>query len=897
MSTERMRRVEEIFAAARDLDAAARGAFLASACGGDESLRREVSSLLDFDDTTLDIAGGIAEVAQEMRAETSPLPGRDCGPWRLLRLLGQGGMGSVYLAERADGAYEMRAAVKILRRGFASELARARFLQERRILARLQHPNIGRLLDAGDLPALVPGEPPQPYLVMEYIDGQPITTYSRTHQLPPRACVELLLPLCGAVAQAHRSLIIHRDLKPANVLVTAAGEPKLLDFGISKMLEEEGVETGSIFTPLTPAYAAPEQLAGEPATTATDVYGLGLLLYEMLTGHPPHDVSGNTLTVMNRRLDASRLTPPSARAGRAADPDLDTIVLQALHPEPGRRYASVDALADDLQRYLRLEPVLARGDSRLYRLRRFARRHWAPLGAAGLAFAGLAAGLAIAVWEARIAQRRFDDVRRLANVFLFDIHDGVSRLPGSTQLREKISSTAVEYLDRLAADAGHDYGLRRELAAGYLRLAQARGALVGSSLGRIEEAYPLVERGLALLHDMPAAELDLARATEASLLMTRGRYRLGRSDGEGGRADLNRAHRLSDAGCRQEPDPAQDCIRRTNATMALAETAAMTRSSDAAALVVRLREESLAAEKYQTPTETESARIRLALVQSKVTSVETGFPAAARELRPWLEKVHRLAAADPPSDRLLRLAHSYYSLYASYLGPGSGPADLVMREDLLRRSLLCAATVLKLDPADRRARLNWAQASGQLGALLSTARPVEAADLLDRAVETSLELVQLAPDQSTYLYSLGEHSLGYMKLLMQLGREDRARELAPRVAPYMNPFFHQGIPPERDDEFVQLTAGAWLAQAAEEAASPRARPLAAQTQERALAYAKARSGSPAAKALAAEMEDILRGTPSPLWDELQTKFPLNSYIQQKRQGRKVLAPAAATAPR
>jgi eukaryotic-like serine/threonine-protein kinase len=377
-------------------------------------VRAELESLLDYDvaDTSLgDCIGGVAD-----RLLQSPIP-EDvrCGPYRLVRLLGQGGMGSVYLAERQDGEVEQNVAVKLLRVDGATPVSRDRFLRERQILATLNHPGIAKLLDAGHSAS------GQPYLAMEYIDGVPIDVHARN--LPVAAQLELFLSVCDAVAYAHRNLVIHRDIKPSNILVDGAGAPKLLDFGIAKLLDEEH-STGAptMLTrewgrPLTPEYAAPEQLSGGPITTAIDVYSLGVLLYDLLTGELPTGPASQPYPELMRMLaDTHTETPrPSEVAGRTSSSlgrqirgDLDTVVLKAVKKEPHERYPSVTALADDVRRYLRHEPIAAKPDSLAYRTAKFLRRNRVQVALAGIAVVAGLAGLAGTLVQANTARVQRD---------------------------------------------------------------------------------------------------------------------------------------------------------------------------------------------------------------------------------------------------------------------------------------------------------------------------------------------------------------------------------------------------------------------------------------------------------------------------------------------------------
>jgi serine/threonine-protein kinase len=320
-------------------------------------------------------------------------------------------MGAVYSAERVDGEVAQRVAIKLLRPGSDEPVVRQRFLIERQILANLCHPNIARLLDAGHR------EDDQPYLAMEYVEGQPIDLY--VSEISTRQKITLFLKVCAAVAYMHRNLVVHRDLKPANILVTTEGEPKVLDFGIAKMLGLTANSTATSTRVLTPDYASPEQVVGGPITTASDIYSLGAVLYKLLTGASPHQFEGVSPSAIAFAISSGRITPPSKLAPGLGD-DLEMILMKALRREPQERYVAIEQFSEDLDNYLQSRAIRARKGDAWYRARKFLRRHWLPVAAATVTVTGLLAGILVANQERAIAQQRFSDVRQLANVFLFD---------------------------------------------------------------------------------------------------------------------------------------------------------------------------------------------------------------------------------------------------------------------------------------------------------------------------------------------------------------------------------------------------------------------------------------------------------------------------------------------
>lgn len=472
MTPENWQRIKQVLEAVEGVDGAARDLVLENACEGNAELRAEVESLLEHEARI-----GVFEAAAAQ-------PGRACaepsqiGPYRIERLLGSGGMGDVYLASRADEQYRKQVAIKIIQR-FGSENLERRFRNERQILAMLEHPSIARLLDGGTLPD------GRLYFVMEYIEGEPIDAWVDGRKPPLADVLRLFLQVCAAVQFAHQNLVVHRDLKPGNILVNEAGEPRLLDFGIAKMLPVEAVDldrTAPLERLLTPSYASPEQVTGAPLTTATDVYSLGVLLYRLLTGVSPYKgAPGFPVDVAGAIL---RYEPPPASAA-AADAvrvrwlrgDLDAVLRKAMEKDAARRYATVEAFAEDVRRYLEGRPVLARRGSAAYRARKFVRRNRLAVAAAAVVATAIAAGTGSTLWYARRAQaekaradQRFDELRRISESLLFEFHDSIQNLPGATDARALVLRRALEYLDRLAAEDGSDPAVQRDLATAYARV-------------------------------------------------------------------------------------------------------------------------------------------------------------------------------------------------------------------------------------------------------------------------------------------------------------------------------------------------------------------------------------------------------------------------------------------
>lgn len=501
MSSAPLEKLKEIFHSARELQTSEREVFLTDACGTNEQLRREIEALLESDQAADDfIADPPARLVTAAFAglHDPSDAGRMIGQYQLTECVGSGGMGAVYLAHRADRQFEMQVAIKLIKRGMDTDSVLRRFQHERQILASLEHPNIARLLDGGTT------EDGVPYFVMEYIKGDRIDSYVEEHGLSISERLELFRQVCGAVSYAHQRLVVHRDLKPSNILVTPAGIPKLLDFGIAKIIQPndsaEPLPTITAVPIMTPEYASPEQIEGAPATTLSDVYSLGAVLYELLAGRPPYRLKNRSPQEIGKAISTASIEKPSAVVIRSEDArplrgDLDNVVLMAMRKETARRYRSVEQFSEDIRRHLAGRPVIARADTVSYRASKFMRRNKVALSAALLILLTLVGGIIATTWQAQRAraeqaraERRFKEVRKLANSVLFDYHDAIKDLPGATKVRERLVKDALNYLDSLASEAQGDPELQRELAAAYERVGDVRGGEVSGSLGDIPGA-------------------------------------------------------------------------------------------------------------------------------------------------------------------------------------------------------------------------------------------------------------------------------------------------------------------------------------------------------------------------------------------------------------------------
>jgi tetratricopeptide (TPR) repeat protein len=554
MSSPAWSRLEDLFHRAAELPAPERAVFLDSACAGDAALRAEIESLLHNDAPP---GTGLHEAIQQEAqglAQDEWLIGRRIGPYRITGVIGEGGMGAVYEAVRDDDQYRKQVAIKLVRHGLETEALLRGFRAERQILASLDHPYIARLLDGG---ATADGFP---YLVMELVAGVPITRYVSGHGLSLEARVHLFQKVCDAVEYAHQSLVVHRDLKPANILVTQDGVPKLLDFGIAKLLnplDEDG--TATRIAPWTPDYVSPEQVRGAHITTRSDVYSLGLILFELLTGERAQISDSSSPATLERSICEVEIPRASSKAPRALAHrlagDLDTIIAKAAQKEPERRYASAADLSEDLRRYLDGHPVRARKVSAAYRTSKFLRRNWLPVGAATVAVLGLAAGAIGFAWQARVADRsrraaeqdravaeqqrdraarehtianeqrdsahreqvhaeemaRQADAQRkradertaqmsgLAQHAVFDLYAAVAKLSGSLEARRTMLKTTIDYLENLRADKGTDPEFIRMLGDAYVAMGDIEGSPTVPSFGNIAASLEHYSKALTIL--------------------------------------------------------------------------------------------------------------------------------------------------------------------------------------------------------------------------------------------------------------------------------------------------------------------------------------------------------------------------------------------------------------
>jgi eukaryotic-like serine/threonine-protein kinase len=554
MEPERWRQIEQLFQSAVECEPTRRTAFLDESCAEDAALRQEVDSLLASYEkggfTGYDRGGftGTPVFLEGVRlleeSATRSLVGRNIGPYKILREIGRGGMGTVYLASRADKAFQKEVAIKLIKRGLDTDDVIRRFQSERQILASLDHPNISRLLDGGTT------DDGLPYFVMEYIQGEPIDKYCDAHKLNVTERLKLFQGVCAAVGYAHQNLVVHRDIKAGNILVTAEGVPRLLDFGIAKLLAG-GIGAIDLTTTLarlmTPEFASPEQVRGEPVTTASDVYSLGVLLYTLLTGHRPYHLASKTAEEVARIVceeepqkpsaaiddveeagTGSAVTPQAVSERREGTPeklrrrlrgDLDNIVLMALHKEPQRRYSSAEQLSTDITRHLGTLPVIARPDTAGYRAAKFVARHKAGVAAAALLIVTLSAGIAATAWQARVAAAQGKRARVEAakaqriNAFLQDMLSFSSPAYGSSNPRKDSDAKVSEVVEQAAKRAQTELSDQPEVLAEMQRTIGE----VYYAQGRYDQAEPILRAALEKYIQLYGS--DSGQTVEASVAL------------------------------------------------------------------------------------------------------------------------------------------------------------------------------------------------------------------------------------------------------------------------------------------------------------------------------------------------------------------------------------------
>ncbi len=766
------RSVEELFHRVANLSPQARARYFEDA-GTEAKWRDEVEALLAFDSpsgTALEQDIGLAAQGELTQMETA---GVQCGPYRLTQLLGRGGMGAVYLAERVDGEVNQRAAVKLLRPGADNFHLRRRFLAERQILATLSHPNIARLLDAGHR------EDGQPYLVMEYVEGKAIDAYAR--ELSTGQKLRLFVKVCSAVAYLHRNLIVHRDLKPANILVTEDGEPKLLDFGIAKLLALTADSTASSMCILTPDYASPEQVSGSAVSTASDIYALGAVLYKLLTGAAPNRFMGGSAAAIALGILKGKITAPST-LNPGLKKDLELILMKALRKEPQERYCTIEQFSEDLERYLKFLPIRAREGDTWYRTRKFMRRHWLTVAAVTLGGAGLAAGALMANRQRIIAQHRFEEVHQLANVFLFDFERSIRDVPGTLDARNLVASTGQRYLKRLAAESRYDSALEREIADSYEQLAdiedyiQSGGGESPSVTDSLLQSLKIHRR----LGDDRSGHAAMRRKYVELASFLGYRYQDERNAREAAKW-ADEAVGLADKWVTDEPKSV-DALAAATAAFMRAGTTKEVSGRTASALGV-LEKASDFSERAVAAAPTDE---KVLLVASQAQRIYSQFLSTLKNYNGALEHGHRalqLIEASWPAhskDPAWRAAvlHANNSIGTAEQRLGEANTQHFERGlPYLERAVSLAEEAMIADPRDLRSKATYVASSSRLCSLLVAMKRFEAANrLYGKANDVTRELTTLNPKSRRSWYLFGKTQLDIGELYLQRKHLSKARD-------------------------------------------------------------------------------------------------------------------------
>ncbi len=757
-TTSRWQLVAKLFSEVSELPSAERAPYLDRHCT-DGEIRAEVEQLLAHDEpeASRSFAGLVGAAANGMLAATETTIAQDTliGAWRVTGVLGRGGMGTVYSVERADGAYRQRAALKVMRGDTPRQDGLRRFLEERDILARLEHPHIARLLDGGNTPQ------GHPYLVIEFVEGEFITGHCESRRMPLDQRVRLFIDVCSAVQAAHARLVVHRDLKPGNILVTGDGTVKLLDFGIAKLLDPDHVSktrTGAAL--LTPEYASPEQVSGQEVTTSTDVYSLGVVLYELLCGAKAHQLTASSspadivrVVVTEEPRLPSEASSPDRR--RRLEGDLDNIVRMAMRKDPARRYGSVEAMKEDLQRYLDGRTVRARPDTFSYRAMKFVRRNKWSVAAGLLAAASLLSAAVVSRVQAQRAERRFEEVRTLANRFLFDFHDRIRDLPGSTPAREMVVETGKQYLDRLSSEAAGDRSLQADLAEAYDRLGDALGDIFGPSLGKGKESKAAYERAFELRKPLGESDPAMFRAMTANYLR--------RSDGEYSTGSITKALELAAEGLRR----ARATGEHFQVYGALIRQGVLFLSSDKVAEAkAALREAvELVDREGANWKERRFARVNALARLARAQKLTNEYEDALTSLKHARVEAEALLKESPTNMRILGILLRIDNEMGDVEGSPFSVRDEHLAESLacFRRALDIALRIQQLDPLSFPALHNVLLESAQVAEGTARLGDVRGLDLLEEVAQRFDEAVARYPSQQALaaLRVQAHHAIGW----------------------------------------------------------------------------------------------------------------------------------------
>jgi serine/threonine protein kinase len=816
VNSEEWERIKEIFASALEQDPSRRAEFLRRACSGDDAVRAELESLL----STYDSAGATGKPPRATRAEED-IAGQKIGPYHVLRQIGAGGMGAVYLAVRADEAYSKRVAIKLVQTGVDTQEIARRFRHERQILATLDHPNIARLIDGGTTERGVP------YFVMDYVEGTQIDDYCDSHKLSIEERIGLFREVCSAVQYVHQNLVVHRDLKPSNILVTAEGVPKLLDFGIAKLLKPElftGLADATMveFRLMTPGYASPEQVRGEPVTTASDVYSLGVILYELLTSQRPYRLKNDapaevlravcdqeperpsTKAISMPETPAEKDSTPEAIAGKRAtvpeklrrqlSGDLDTIVLKALRKEPQRRYASAERFSDDLHRYLTGLPVSAQRDTWSYRAEKFVRRNKVGVAAATLLAVSLIGGVLATMRQARVAraeranaQQQFNDVRKLTTSFLFEFHNAIQDLPGSTPARRLLVQRAQEYLSKLAQRAQNDRALQRELAEAYLKVGDVQGNPYAPNLGDTEGAAQSYAKALEISQGLVSTN---AKDAEGQGYLGRSYKSLGEvlpllGKPSEAALDLRKATEVFESLVAAKPT---DETLRTELASSYqvrgdvqGHSGIQNLGDRAAALQSYSKGQAIYEAQAAKDPSNKSARRGVAVLRLRIgdlLAARDDLQGSMNNYRSALDILEQLSAADPTNADARRLLALGYKKVGGALEVGGNSREALQ---YYRKSSLINESLVNADPSNAQASMNYMVTLRYIGDLLyKTGDRAGALAEYEKILGILEKLSAAEPDNVMVRGRFAEMLIGTAELLIEGKRLADARALTTR---------------------------------------------------------------------------------------------------------------------
>lgn len=740
---ERQRKIAEIFAAASELEPTAQNEFVKEKCAADVSLRLEIEELLGSLGEAREnsfMSAPALEIEAEHLAEDVESDSRIneiFGHYKIIEKIGAGGMGAIYLAARTDD-FEKRVAVKIIKRGMDSDAILRRFRNERQILANLEHPNIAHLIDGGTTGDGLP------FFVMEYVEGVTVDEYCRTKNLNETERLALFRKICAAVSFAHQKLIVHRDLKPSNILVTTGGEPKLLDFGIAKLLDSTDDATKTEARVLTPAYASPEQTRGEIVGTSSDVYSLGVILRELLTEQSPMRTAEiERWKTGGDEIKSEGRTDPNASFSTLDSPlltgDLRIIVLQAMRSEPARRYGSVEAFSEDIRRYLAGLPIAARKDSAAYRASKFVQRNRLAVAVAVLFVLSLIGGIAATLWQARIArheravaERRFESLQKSSRSMVSEIHQAMLNLPGSLEARKLLLQRAVEQLDTLAADAGENRQLQLDLADAYQNIGYLGDKPIPERTELFNKAIGFYQKILA----QDAKDIEARKGLAMSKVNLADFARL-RSETDEALSYNREAVTLLESVVADEPDNLKHKTALWNVSYNAALTLTQTgRAAEALEIcrrilpvAVELREKD-----SDDPSTHRFRRPYLSRALATTNLIHLGkYDEAITEIRVALDENEKNRAAFPDG-MIERLDEGVFNHHLAIALERSGRREQAI--EAMEKSPAAIEQLVKDDPKDLRYQTSAAQFNSLFGHLLARAgKPEEAVKYFNRAVE------------------------------------------------------------------------------------------------------------------------------------------------------------------